>query len=89
MRLKLFVGTEKMCMFHEPAEDVYVPVSRLAGPGPTNKEKVNCSFLENTLGAKMCAFSANHCQSLNKMIYFCPTSGSGLQANQQTVGITS
>jgi hypothetical protein len=51
MGLKLFVETEKMCMFHKPAgfwiffhSKSHYPVSRLGRPGPTNEEKVNCSF---------------------------------------------
>ena len=57
--LKLFVTTEEMCMFHEPAgfwPDIFLnifsgafkshyPVSRMGGPGRTNEEKVNWSFL--------------------------------------------
>ena len=55
MELKLFVRTKKMCMFYEPARfwpNIFVnfflgalkshySVSRLAGSGRTNEEKVN------------------------------------------------
>ena len=58
MELPLLVGTKEMCMFHEPAgfwPNIFLNiflgalkshylVSRLAGPGPTNEEKVNWSF---------------------------------------------
>ena len=59
MALNIFVGTKKMCMFHEPAgfwPNIFVHiflgalkshylVSQLATPGYTNEEKVNWSFL--------------------------------------------